>query len=105
MITGVSDEIEQDIRNHIGQPADESAQTRETFLRTIPDGVQRAMRAVGYYSATAEITEPGPAANNPIVIAITAGPPVLISEVDIQISGDAALTASLCRSSDACRFD
>lgn len=92
-IEGVSDDIADDMRLHIGQPATDTRAAITAFGNSIPETANRALQAAGYYSARYVIAYTGTAEEPGMTITVKPGEPVRISSLAISITGDARLDA------------
>ena len=97
-ISGASEQLERNLRAHISLP-NVACETSQARLRRFTPGIQqdidRAGRALGYYLIQSRIEFAAEEGCWTLDISIEPGAPVLMSEVDINIRGDARPFSSL----------
>ena len=90
-ITGLPDELEDNIKLSVGQPTSDSDRALKRYVDSLPEQASRALAALGYYSARIKVStrqgDDGPL----VTIAVEPGDPVLINRVVLRIDGPAQL--------------
>lgn len=88
-IEGVDDKaIEEQLKAYLVIPKDARIDD-SNLLESLTKSATQAMQAIGYYSASFDIEEEVDGNNAEIILEVTPGEPVRVSELKFQISGEA----------------
>lgn len=97
-IAGAPEQLERNLRSHITLPnvACETSQARlRRFAPGIKQDIERAGRALGYYLIQSTIEFAAEASCWSLSVSIEPGVPVMMSNIEINIRGDAGLFSSV----------
>lgn len=88
-ISGIDDELEENVRLFVGKPLNERERTLDRFERNLPDQAKIALSALGYYGADVDVDRR--VEGKDIIIAIDVQPndPVRIDTITLRVEGDA----------------
>lgn len=88
-ITGLPDELEENIRLYVGKPLADDNRSLRRFTDSLADESNVALAALGYYAAEILINTTQVEDNTVVTIAVTPNDPVHIENIDIRIEGPA----------------
>lgn len=93
-ITGVESDLRKNVEAWLGAPP-QTPQARSNYLHAVRDKVTRSLQALGYYRPQIDMKLDRKASPWELTIAIEAGEPVRLREVDITLSGEGGDDAAL----------
>jgi translocation and assembly module TamA len=102
-ISGIGGKTLENVRNMTGLPAGliENGKVNEPlldrFVDDVPARVQKALKPFGYYHATAETRLERVNDDYKLYVAVTEGPPVVLSRVGVTVEGPGAQAPPLLR--------
>ncbi|MER2497570.1 autotransporter assembly complex family protein [Vibrio neptunius] len=87
-VQGLSGELEMNVDAYLTSIPDEDYNTSLRFQARVEKSITEALNALGYYHPdfSFQVLDDG----HQLVVTVTPGPPVLIKEVDIQLTGEAS---------------
>ena len=88
-IEGVSGDLADQVRHHVGEPASADPPALASFRRRVPERAQRALEAVGYYGSEVTTRREREGEDVRVVVAIERGRAVTIERIDVLITGPA----------------
>ncbi|MFN3900657.1 MAG: autotransporter assembly complex protein TamA [Alishewanella aestuarii] len=90
-LTGLSDELEDNVKLFLDRYAAGEISTSLRFQARLEQDIAQAMQALGYYHSEITVTLQSTRNNGSrLLIQVTPGEPIRITETDIQLLGDAA---------------
>ncbi|MEE9320620.1 MAG: autotransporter assembly complex family protein [Granulosicoccus sp.] len=88
-VTGLSNELEENIRLYVGKPLGDDDRSLRRFTDSLAKESSIALAALGYYAAEIQINTAAVEDNTVVTIAVTANDPVHVESIDLQIEGPA----------------
>ncbi|QXX06659.1 autotransporter assembly complex protein TamA [Vibrio neptunius] len=87
-VKGLSGELDMNVDAYLASIPDEDYNTSLRFQARVEKSITEALNALGYYHPdfSFQVLDDG----HQLVVTVTPGPPVLIKEVDIQLTGEAS---------------
>ncbi len=93
VVKGIEDELKKNVELFVGEPANENERNLQAFAENLPADVQLSLQALGYYNSQISIkrsTENEKSSTlHRIEISVDPGPPVKITQIDLELSGEA----------------
>ena len=90
VITGVDDELKQNVAIIAGTPPLVSSQRKyRRYINSLPSQAQIAMGALGYYGASVQIKDQTTDGTTTVFINVTPNQPVLVNSISIEVTGEA----------------
>ena len=84
-INGVPKDFRSTLRTTLENPTDDSPESLAEFIEIVPQRAQLAMQSHGYYNSIIELRQ----FNGKLILDVTAGEPVIISKLIINVEGEA----------------
>lgn len=91
IITGVDDELEENIRLTVGDPVNDSEWAVSRYKDELPLLASQSLAALGYFSPKLRVTREDARGATEITLSIDLGDPVRINKIDIGVEGPARL--------------
>ncbi len=88
-ITGIQDELLENVRLHIGEPTAEDPLIVRRFARRMPERAREAMEALGYYDTRVTVRAERDPTDTVLRLIVEPGEPVRVATMDVRIQGDA----------------
>lgn len=88
-ISGIEDELEENVRLFVGKPLNERERTLDRFVKNLPEQAKQALSALGYYGADVEVERRADGKDTVIAIDVQPNDPVRIDKITVRIEGDA----------------
>ena len=93
VITGLADELEENVQLSLEQPPGERADLIKQFIDSAPKQVKRAMAAVGYYGPKITIKQISREGETVVTIDVEPGDPARVNVLNLRIDGAAQIDA------------
>ena len=90
-VVGLPEALEENVRLSIGEPLDERERTLERFVDALPEQTDRALSALGYFSADVDIDRRTEGEDELVTIDVEPNDPVRIETITLRVDGEARL--------------
>ncbi len=90
VVQGVSGELAEQVRGHVGEPRSAEPAAVSAFRRRAPERARQGLEAVGYYQSSIEVRrETRDDGGVRLLVLVDPGDPVRIEDIQLLISGEA----------------
>lgn len=88
-VRGAGDELEQNIRAHVGSLPEDAAATGRAYQRRVREATAEALQALGYYNATVDVSRRRDGEDATVTVQVQPGPRVKIASLKVELRGEA----------------